>query len=171
MLTIFTVVVAAVLLAICASLLYAYIRFKQYKKKLREEAPKPVSLLSTREVTNNGNPAKYNEELELFFKETRDNAKKYVKDNLLSLYVCYIAECQKDFKFVPAEVELSFNVVIDHLVVDSFERFPADKDFTMTEGGMTLDVHIYFVNYWDKLNNCYSPWKYIKVLVHNAELR
>lgn len=171
MITIFTVVGAATLMAIGVSLLYAYIRFRQHKKKLEEEAPKPVSLLSTRKVTNNGNPAVYNEELELFFKETRDNTRKYVNDNLLSLYVCYISECQKDFKFVPAEVELSFNVIVDHLVVDAFERSPADKDFTVSVGGMTLDVHIYFVNCWDKLNNCHSPWRYIKVLVCNAELR
>lgn len=171
MLTIFVVVGVAVFLAIGVSLLYAYIRFKQHKKHLEEGAPKPVSLLSTRKVMNNGNPARYNEELELFFKETRDNTRQYVKDNLLSLYVGYIEECQKDFKFVPAEVELSFNVVVDHLVVDSFECFPADKDFTVTEGGMTLDVHMRFVNYWDKLNNCYSPLRYIEVLVCNEELK
>lgn len=171
MLTTFVVVGVVVLLAIGVSLLYAYIRFKQYTKSLEEGAPKPVSLLSTRKVMNNGNPARYNEELELFFKETRDNTRKYVKDNLLSLYTCYIAECQKDFKFVPAEAELSFNVVVDHLVVDAFERFPEDKNFTVIEGGMTLDVHIYFANFWDKINNCYSPWRYIKVLVHNAELQ
>lgn len=171
MLTPFVVVVTAILLAIGASLLYAYIRFKQYKKKLVNEAPKPVSLLSTRKVMNDGNPARYNDELELFFQETRDNTKKYVNDNLLELYKAYIAECQKHFKFVPAEVELSFNVIVDHLVVDAFERSPEDKNFTVIEGGMTLDVHIYFTNFWDKINNCYSPWRYIEVLVQNAELK
>jgi hypothetical protein len=170
MLIVLSVVGAATLLAIGVSLLYAYVRFKQHKEKLKEEAPKPVSLLSTRTVTNNGNPARYNEELELFFKETRDNTKKYVKYNLLSLYKSYIAECQKDFKLVPAEVELSFNVVIDHLVVDAFERQPTDKDFTLTVGDMTLTVCIYFNHYWDKVNNRRSPWRYINVHVYNAEL-
>ena len=169
--TVLIVVGAAVLLAIGVSLWYAYIRFKQYREKLREEAPKPVSLLSTRKIMNNGNPARYNEELELFFKETRDNTRKYVKDNLLPLYVCYIEKCKKSFKFVPAEAELSFNVVIDNLVADAFERFPADKDFTMTEGGITLDVHICFAYYWDKRNDCRSQWRYIKVIVSNAELK
>ena len=168
--TVIIVVVVAVLASIGVFLLYACMRFKQYKKKLVNEAPKPVSLLSTRTITNNGNPVRYNEELELFFKETRDNTRRYVKDNLMELYKGYINECKKDFKLVPAEVELAFNVVVDHLVVDAFERQPTDRDFTLTEGDMTLSGYIYFNNFWDKVNNSQSAWKYIKVRVYNAEL-
>lgn len=171
MLIVFMVVGAAVLLAIGASLLYAYIKWGQYRVRLAKESTlKPVDLLSKREVTNNGNPRKYNEELELFFKEIRDNTRKYVQDNLLSLYKNYISDCHKDFKFVPAEVELSFDVVVDSIVYDAFERCPADADLTMTSGDMTLSVNISINRCWDKLNNCYSPLRYIKVRIYNVEL-